>query len=142
MNVIECPHCKKQRIVTSKLPKDVVAVLRCPACTELIVLFRQKVIALKREIIEHGTFEQRKAHLAEIIAEFLEPGLLLINPSEVADGLAAPFGEEHEAESEEEVAEGHDDIAITEGEFERFVRIDLQRIDEAAYFKKYFGGSR
>src|SRR3990172_6135854 len=75
MRVCTCPHCGNPRIVTSKVPKDMVVVLPCPNCHELVVLFRSKVIGLNKRILENGTREERKAHIAEIITEFLDEGL-------------------------------------------------------------------
>ena len=75
MDLVVCPHCKAHRIVTIKVPKDVVVVMPCPSCHELIVLFRNRIIALSRRILERGTQEERKAHLADVIGEFLDEGL-------------------------------------------------------------------
>ncbi|MBX7259977.1 MAG: hypothetical protein K1Y02_26720, partial [Candidatus Hydrogenedentes bacterium] len=75
MKVTACPHCGATRIVTSQVPKDVVVVLPCPNCHDLVVMFRTKIIALSRKIIEQGSFEEKKAHISEVIAEFLDPSL-------------------------------------------------------------------
>ncbi len=132
-----CPHCKKHRFVTAKVPKDVVFVMPCPACHELSVFFRDRVIALSRRIIERGTFEERKTHLAHVIAEFLEAGMLSMGTK----------GEAMEREAEDESTflpdEGftelpEDIIPISEQEFEKFVKIDLKCIDNDAYFKRHF----
>ncbi len=129
MNYVVCPHCKAHRIVTTKMPKDVVVVIPCPACHELVVLFRNKAIGLSRKILEHGTLEQRKAHLANVIAEFLEPEMFSMERgkySEEGDRLAQKSGDDPAA-------------PISEQEIERFIQVDLKRIDDAAYFKKHFG---
>ena len=140
MNVVMCPHCGNQRIVTSKVPRDVVVVLPCPACNELVVLFRNKVIALNRQIIESGTFEERKAHIAEIIAEFLEPGMFGLPARPEPDEPPAAYDEEDEEDIEEPAADHPPkDTPITQSEVDRFVRFELKRIDEAEYFRKYFG---
>jgi hypothetical protein len=114
----------------------------CPNCRELVVLFRNKAIALSRKILEDGTFEQRKEHIAEIITEFLEPGMFGLPSSDSGPG----FELDDEAESAaEELAEFMDDDSasakgpISEKEVDEFVRLDLNRIDEPNYFKKYFG---
>lgn len=130
-----CPHCGKQRIVTARIPRDLVVVLPCPSCHELVVLFRNKVVGLNRAIIERGSFEERKLHIAGVIAEFLEPGML-------------PFGAEaSEAEANAlpgapDAGKGEPDAPlppITQREIDRFVKIDLKRLDEPEYFKKFFG---
>lgn len=161
MDVIVCPHCNAQRIVTTDVPQDVVAVMPCPACNELSVLFRGKVIPLNRQIIEEGSFEERKTHLSEVIAEFLEAGLL-------ASGSAFNFstqqdeddGADNSNDSDDDlpivrpprrprrrkmrrpnpIADIHDEGGpISDQEFDQFVRFDLRCIDDPAYFKKHFG---
>ncbi len=77
------------------MPKDVVVVMPCPSCSELVVLFRRKALALDREILENGTHQERKMHIAGIIAEFLEPGLLKF-------ALSQPPIDSDEEEDEEE----------------------------------------
>ena len=140
MQVCSCPHCGTPRIVTSKVPRDVVAVMPCPNCRELVVLFRNKAVALSRKIMETGSFEEKKEHIAEIITEFFEPGMLGLP---VTDDTG-----ENEAEGfipglEEIAAEEQDsdpvDGPISQSEMEEFVRVDLNRIDEINYFNKYFG---
>ncbi len=139
--MVVCPHCKAPRIFSSKVPKDVVMVLPCPACHELVVLFRRKVVPIDRKILEKGEFEERKAHIAEVIAEFLEPGMFRMNPDDLAaDDEGHPFFSTR-APGEEEAEEDDAGEAISQSEFERFVKIDLNRLDEARYFKKHFGGS-
>ncbi|GMU93860.1 MAG: hypothetical protein AMXMBFR4_29180 [Candidatus Hydrogenedentota bacterium] len=142
MNACTCPHCGAPRIIASRVPKDVVVVLPCPNCHELVVLFRGKAVALSRRIMERGTFDERKMHIAEIIAEFLEPGMLGLPISEVSyqgeeameDELPAALEPEPQPRPRRRLGK-----PITEKEVDRFVRVDLNRIDEAAYFKKHFG---
>ncbi len=138
MKVVVCPHCAKRRIVADRVPKDVVVVVPCPSCQELVVLFREKVIGLNREVIEHGSFDERKAHIAEIIAQFLEPGLFPFG------GLELPPPRTNESDDdlsdfEEEIElEDFRSDEITQSEVDRFVKIELQRIDDPVYFKKHF----
>ncbi|MBI2424750.1 MAG: hypothetical protein HYV27_18110 [Candidatus Hydrogenedentes bacterium] len=134
MEFITCPHCHAKRLVGTKIPKDVVAVLPCPACQELSVMFRGKTIAINRKLLEEGDFEMKKNHLAEIVGEFLEAGVF---PFRRVSDDALDF------ESEEDAAEtGADDDAkslISDQEAERFVQVDLQCLDDPSYFKKHFG---
>ena len=137
MDMVVCPHCKSRRIITSRVPKDVVAVMPCPSCHELAVLFRDKIIPINRRILEEGTKEERTQHLAQVITEFLEAGIL-------------PFHEgDHEFEASNELAEqgdeGTDDTSleamdpISDKEAEKFARVDLKCLDDAAYFRRHFG---
>ena len=129
MKSVLCPHCKAHRILTAKMPKDVVIVIPCPRCHEWIVLFRNKAIALSRKILEHGTLKEKKLHLASVIVEFLEPGLLSFGRRRRGAGL-----DEGQAET------GYDsETPITDQELERFIRVDLNRLDDPAYFKRHLG---
>lgn len=130
MNVVACPHCGTKRIV-ARVPKDWVAILKCPNCNELVVLFRGKVIGVDRDTLEHGSFEDRKSHIAEVIAEFLEPGMF---------GSDSNESEPAEQENDDLVveAEATSTRPISKREMDRFVRFDLQRIDEETYFKRHF----
>lgn len=143
MNVCACPHCGAPRIILSRIPKDVVVVLTCPNCTELVVVFRHRAAGLSRRVIEQGSFEEKKEHIAEIIAEFLEPSMLQFPSVDSADD-----GAEAEAETTADAAsDGFPELVgdsplrgpISENEIDQFVRVDLNRLDESAYFKKYFG---
>lgn len=137
MAVHVCPHCKVHRIFTAKVSRDVVVVIPCPACHEWSVLFRNKVIPLSRRIIEQGSFEERKDHLAHVITEFLEAGVL---PS--LEGFAFPRQDDHHAshdDNDDFSDEAHELLPISDEEFQKFVRIDLKCIDNDAYFKRHFG---
>jgi len=115
----------------------VVVVLPCPACHELCVLFRNKIIPLSRRIIEQGTFEERKAHLASIIAEFLDPSLLGKIMADMEEGMGQAIEELHPRR--QAVSHLEDRGEITEEELERFVKFELKCLDNATYFKRHFG---
>jgi hypothetical protein len=138
MNLIACPHCGNERIVAAKTPKDVVVVLTCPSCQELVVLFRRKVIALQRQVIESGSFEEKKSHIAEVIAEFLEPGMFNAVSEESGEELQELFEVENDEEVSADGEDSDDTEPISESEFDRFVRVDLKRLDDASYFRKHF----
>ncbi len=134
MNVCACPHCGAPRILLSRIPKDVVAVLTCPNCTELVVVFRQHAAGLSRRVLEQGSFDEKRDHIAEVITEFLEPGFFQFPPAE-AEELTEP--EESAAIAPPGDSPLRDSISQTE--MEQFVRVDLNKIDEAQYFRKHFG---
>ena len=135
MKVSACPHCGATRIVTSQVPKDVVVVMPCPNCHDLVVMFRAKVIALSRRIIEQGSFEEKKAHISEVIAEFLDPSLFVM-PSEMPDDgeLPLPLDDEpDDSDADLQIA------PISQGEVDEFLRVGLKQIDDFEYFKKNIG---
>ena len=135
MKVTACPHCGATRIVTSQVPKDVVVVLPCPNCHDLVVMFRTKIIALSRRIIEQGSFEEKKAHISEVIAEFLDPSLFT---------TPLPQGDDVELHlpSDDEQFPDETDFQIppiSQGEVDEFLEVGLKLIDNSQYFKKHIG---
>jgi hypothetical protein len=112
-------------------------VLPCPACRELVVLFRRKVIGVNRAVLESGSREDRVQHIAEVIEQFMEPGLFSTPPS----GFAMEAGAEAEGESELSFDGNGEDGSepISKSELDEFLKFDLNRIDDATYFKRHFG---
>jgi hypothetical protein len=133
MDMVVCPHCKTQRLVTSRVPKDVIVVMPCPSCQELSVLFRHRVIALNRRVLERGSFSERKNHLAEVIAHFLEAGIFPLLHDEPGDHSF----EDMDTAALHAPTPDHD--LISEEEVERFTRIELKRLDNPVYFRRHFG---
>lgn len=134
MEVVQCPHCGEDGIGVSKVPKDVIVVVPCPSCGEWVVLFRRKAIALDRRLLEEGSHQERVGHLAEIIAQFLEPGILSsLEREQVARS------ERMQAAREDDSGEEAPDKPISQSEYEHFVEVDLKRLDEPGYFRKHFG---
>jgi hypothetical protein len=141
--MITCPHCKKKRIPRQLVPNDVIVVLRCPLCHEWIILFRDKVIGVSRRILEHGSIEEKKNHLAEVIAHLLESGIEIF-PKEPA---AETWTEEEEINPDpaitfplfrRKVPSRRRRGPITNKEFEKFVQVELNALDDPEYFKKHF----
>ena len=137
MDMLVCPHCKKHRIVTSRIPSDMVVVLPCPSCHELSVVYRNHVIPISRRIIERGSFEERKTHLAEVIAEFLEAGIFPTGGDACGDACAKDS--DMPAAAEDAVETDIEFKPISPEEMEKFARIDLKCIDNTAYFRRHFG---
>lgn len=134
MDRLVCPHCHSRRIASARVPKDVVAVMPCPACSELVVMFRRKAIALDKKVLEGGSHQERKMHIATIIAEFLEPGLLKFT-------VAEPITDEDEDDDDDIFGED-DDVPmppISDREMREFTRVHLRRLDNAEYFKRHLG---
>lgn len=138
MDMVICPHCKSHRIITSRVPKDVVAVMPCPNCHELAVLFREKIIPINRRILEEGSKEERTQHLAQVITEFLEAGILPFQEGE--GGFHSPADRDDGTDDLDAIP---DDLSgmdpISDKEAEKFARVDLKCLDDAAYFKRHFG---
>ena len=134
MNRLHCPHCRSGRLAESVIPKDVVVVKQCPACGELVVMFRRKVLALDRKILERGTTHERKMHIAGIIAEFLEPGLLKFAAA------TTDFEPDEDVDLEMDSDIQAEEIKpISDDELRDFARVQLRQIDNREYFKRYLG---
>lgn len=134
MNAVVCPHCQSKELQGPPVPKEVVVVMPCPHCHEWAVLFRGKIVPLKRDVILHGTRRERILHIAEVITEYLEAGILP-EPGLTEEMRAAFGGAEPEA-----AADPHEHMTpISDRELEKFVKIDLKCIDNGAYFRRHFG---
>jgi hypothetical protein len=136
MATVVCPHCKTQRIATGRVPRDVVVVMPCPACHELSILFRSRVIPVSRRIIEKGSKKERIEHLANIIEAFLDAGILPFDGEDASKGFAERPRPRRPRRQPVEEEEGS--APITDQEFDQFVKIDLDALDDPAYFRKYF----
>ncbi len=132
-----CPHCGEAGFHVARLPKEVIAVMACHRCHELSVLFRRKIIPIDRHILESGTFDERKMHLADVIAQFLEAGLLPFDQSENDEPGVDEEARETSRQPRRRLKPKN--MPITDQEMDRFVRIDLKCIDNPAYFKRIFG---
>ncbi len=132
MDRLVCPHCHSGRLAGAPVPKDVVVVMPCPACSGLVVMFRKKALALDRKILQAGTQQDRKMHIAGIIAEFLEPGLLRFAN---ASGDFEP--ETDQPATATTVENATEKPPISEDEVREFARVALRRIDDREYFKRH-----
>ena len=137
MRRVRCPHCNEYGFPPGRLPKEVIAVLACTQCEELSVLFRGKVIALNKRVLESGTLEERKEHLADVIAQFLESGMLDFSAAQEQDSPEEQTPREKARETREPVPQHNK--PISDQEMERFLTIDLQCLDNPVYFRRIFG---
>jgi len=117
-------------------------------------MFRRKVIAISRQILETGSREERTAHFAEVITEFLESGVLpealgRLSRESGLDGDASGQDAGTEGDGDGEAPEwsppaperpGEDRGEITDEEFEKFVRLELKCLDNPTYFRRHFRG--
>lgn len=140
MNLVVCPHCKSHRIVTARVPKDVIVVMNCPSCGELVVLYKKKVIAVDRQTLEEGSLAEKKDHIAEVITEFLESGVFGFGQNKDR-GPEEPILDEdtHIDAFDNEANEAEALPPITDTEFAEFSKVSLERLDDGAYFRRHFG---
>ena len=140
MKLVDCPHCNSHRIFTASVPSDAVAIVQCPACTELAVFFRDKAIALNRKILEEGTADEQKNHLAHVIGEFLEPGMFKFSSrrDNALGRLRLNSLIRLNSLSEINLHNEQDSDGITDAEMDRFTRFQLERLDDTDYFNRHF----
>lgn len=148
---VECPHCgAKGQIVVP--PVGSIIIGPCPQCDELVIVFCGQVLALDRAIMETHDREKRQDHVVEVLMEFLRDRVeKLMLDQEMLESHAL---EENEMAQElEDFAEAgsllldDEKIApavveaqmISQGEFQRFLDVDLNLLDNTAYFKSVFG---
>jgi hypothetical protein len=131
---IECPHCGASGSITAP-PKEFIIIAPCPQCGELVVLFREKVVAINRNILTSGTFEEKRQHIAEVITTFLDSVGPLPSPGLSDVAAIGGFGEGLEIELEPTDRSG----GITTEEVRDFINIDLKLIDKKEYFEQVFG---
>jgi len=125
-----CPHCDSRALPVTRIAGHVVAIMNCPCKDELIILYRDQIIPLKRSILEDGTFEDRKEHLGEIAARVFE-----WSQREIQQGRSGfSLNEADPADA----ADGELLSPISEEEIRKFVRVDLRCLDNAAYFRRHF----
>lgn len=68
---VQCPFCKARgQIVTP--PVGSIIVGPCPRCSELVLLFCGAVLPLEKDVILHGTSDEKKTHLIETIMDLVE----------------------------------------------------------------------
>lgn len=133
-----CPHCHKYGFHVWKMNEEIAAILTCRYCNELSLLFKGRVIPLNKGVLESGTLEERKMHLAEVIGILLEAGLL--DFSRIKDSSDYPFHKPHQRKRSRNVSqEPSQTDLISDQEMERFLQVDLERLDNPAYFKRIFG---
>ncbi len=134
MKLHVCPHCETEKIRTPDVPADVVAVVRCPECHQLVVLFRDEATALS-----HKTLQNQTSHLAKAIAEFLEAGMSFLQQCRDRREEGVSCDADFEVDAEDEFFGQCPAGPIEDKEVERFVKTELMCLDDPSYFRKHFG---
>jgi len=126
-----CPHYQQHPLPTGELPKEVVIVVPCPGCGELAVMFREQVVPVDRTLLRNGTRRKRILHIAEIITEFVDSGVIP-EANSILLGEELPFLSTDDSDAPRM-------NLISDEEFNQFQNVDLRAIDNAASFRKIFG---
>ena len=141
---VQCPHCGARGQIMVP-PVGAIIIGPCPQCNELVVVFCGHVLPLDKEVMENGTTEDRREHLLAVLTEFLQDRIFKLLSDE--DGLPDDALEEGTPTSAVQQAPGSlsdkeklDGVMspISQTELERFTHVDLQLLDNRAYFKSVF----
>jgi len=163
LSIIEvtCPHCgaKGQLMMP---PMGAIIVGPCPECQGIVAVFCGHVLPLDKEVIMHGTSEEKREHLMETLVGFLNSRVLelfeksrerneefltphLGNEDPALDDRNVPnelSSEQSDAESlrreEADPQFSAADTSISDEELEVFVRTDLPLLDNKEYFRSVF----
>lgn len=81
--------------------------------------------------------EERKTHIAGVIAEFIDPSMFKGIFGDGVDSHELFNGEIFDSTGDD--ADDDDADPITEEELKSFLSVDIHRIDDPTYFRKHFG---
>ena len=137
---VKCPHCGARGQIMLP-PIGSIIIGPCPECQELVIVFCGRVLALEKEIMLHGSFDEKREHMMEVLTEFLRERIdkLIVEEAEMrekaARGEEAPKG----SAPEETAAEPSARSAISQEEMDAFKNMELALIDDKDAFEKIFG---
>ncbi len=142
---VTCPHCGAHGQIMLP-PAGAIVVGPCPECRGLVVVFCGQVLALDKELMLKGSFEGRRGHLMDVLTTFL-----LSKVTELLTEGADAQAEKHAAESPRKIARRpakahhmsgkgtHEEVPISQEEFDVFVRDEINLLDNGEWFKAIFG---
>jgi hypothetical protein len=140
---VKCPHCHAQgRIVTP--PPGSIIVGPCPECSEMVAVFGGKVLALDKDLMQHGTTEDKKRHLLEVLGVFIEGRIeRLLNQAVVNEAEPDAPQPDQEPEADKPAPVEFPPFAmkagITEQEFRAFLSGEMDLLDNPQAFRAIFG---
>ena len=164
LNIV-CPHCQAKGQVAAP-PTGAMVIGPCPKCNELVMVFSGAALPLKKEVLMNGGSEDKRQHLMEVLTTFLDRQIGRLvqelensepseeDSSEFAEDSENGFGMNYEEGYGEEEASREDfgsetsqvsreggSNAISQSEFEDFVRKALPMLDDKDYFRKTFNNN-
>lgn len=123
-------------------PMGSIVVGPCPRCDEMVLLYDGTVMPLDKDIINHGTSEEKKQHLLETIVEMVADKV----DSVIEGGNIGPKPGKESGKKKKDVQTTsikpsvRDKKAppISREDIRDFVNIDLHLIDSKGHFDKVF----
>ena len=125
-------------------PVGAIIIGPCPQCQELVVVFCGQVLPLEKDIMSEGSLEERREHLMKVLTHFLNDRItkMLSHDSGSNDSATRDAGDS-DGKPSQGLFSGDSNAVnsgpITQGELQRFSKVDLKLLDNSAYFKSVFG---
>ena len=136
-------------------PAGSVLIGPCPLCSEMVVLFAGRVMALDKEVMLGSDLDAKREHLMGVLTEYVSERIdevlsdanavsPLVDPDEDALREMMDTGDE-ESDEEDQISLNPTVDAdstmrpISKQEAEDFLRIDLPLLAKPEYFQAFFG---
>ncbi len=143
---VKCPHCGIRGQIMLP-PLGAIIVGPCPNCDELVVVFCGRVLPLIKEIMIHGSPQEKHDHLRSVIVDFIDDRVGKVVEQltpEITEGLheytpevddyVPPVPEEGQVSD----LELKDPPQISVEEVNNFTHFALPLLDNREYFHKIF----
>lgn len=139
---VQCPFCKATgQIVAPTLGSIIIG--PCPRCNETVLIFNGWIMPLDKDVINHGSLEDKKEHVLDTIIDIIQEKLDELfdeeKNSEANRKLVLPKPKRGENKKVKPSVRKKKAPPISREEVRDFVNIDLQLINSKAYFEKIFG---
>ena len=137
---VKCPHCGARGQIMLP-PIGSIIIGPCPECQELVIVFCGRVLALEKDIMLRGSFDEKREHMMEVLTEFLRERIdkLIVEEAEMREKAARGEEAPTESEPEQAAAESSARSAISQEEMDAFKNMELPLIDDKDAFEKIFG---
>jgi hypothetical protein len=142
---VTCPHCSAQGQIMLP-PLGAIIVGPCPECQGMVAVFCGRVLPLDKEIMNSEDSDVKRAHLHEILGDFLRERIerLYDESPEETDAIFDEAASEEPSTTELgkiDVYGNEQSAPISQEEFESFRNVDLRLLDNPDYFKAIFDES-
>jgi hypothetical protein len=151
---VKCPHCGAQGQIMLP-PLGAIIIGPCPECEGMVVVFCGRVLPLDKEAMVHGSLEEKRDHLLEVLNDFLKDRIERLfeqaqnveeeaeevepdDLEEVSAGFAAESADTSTQEPARRTFGKKIVVPISEDEVSSFVNVDLKLLDNRDYFKAVF----
>jgi len=120
-------------------PPGSIIVGPCPECSEMVAVFGGQVLALDKEMMLHGSLEDRKRHLLEVLGVFLEARVDRLLSQ--AEAEAQPSDGETEEPDTPGLALPQEPRVrpISDSELQHFITDEMKLLDNSDAFRAIFG---